>query len=71
MGYKREIHMKLDVTKPFLSASVMYFFYPSLSLFYQEHSKECLLKKLEPISKYSFAEICSQCLTTCPNMLSY
>ena len=35
-------------------------FYPSLSIFYEDHSKECPLIKYEQFSKCGFEEIPSQ-----------
>ena len=37
-------------------------FYPSLSIFYEDHNKECSLTKYEQISKCGFEEISTQCL---------
>ena len=42
------------------------FFYPSLSVFYEDYNKECPLTKFEQFAKCIFGEICTHCLTILP-----
>ena len=42
------------------------FFYPFLSVFFEDHNNAYLLRKVKQFSKCSFGEICSQCLITSP-----
>ena len=55
MRYKRDIHMKFDVPWRFMSKLL-----PLFISFYENHNKDCPLKKVEQFSKYSFGETGNQ-----------
>ena len=57
--------MKFDVPWLFLSENVIYFL-PLLISSFEDHNKECPLRKVKQFSECSFGEIYSQCLTTSP-----
>ena len=52
--------MKFDVLCLFLSESMVYSLPLVISFFFEDHKKECPLRKVKQFSKSSFGEICSQ-----------
>lgn len=63
MKYKQDIQLRFDVPWLSLSENVVFTLFIS---FFEDHNKECFLRKDEQFSRCSLGEVCSQRLTTSP-----